>query len=126
MPPLPWLSLMTRSPRLIRVREPNQFGGDRKHTQLAFGVRLVKLAEPNRHIPANDERTPASLDNNHLHPGCVARRRDEPESGKQFELAVDRHVLHAGRIDPLANSIVVLAASVVELQTLDVDRLAGE
>jgi hypothetical protein len=34
--------------------------------------------------------------------------------------------LHAGRIDPLANSVVVLAARVVEFQTLDVDRPAGE
>ena len=56
----------------------------------------------------------------------MARRRDEPEPGKQFELAVDRHVPHAGRIDPLANSVVVLAARVVELLTLDVDRPAGE
>jgi hypothetical protein len=55
----------------------------------------------------------------------VARRRDEPEPGKQFELTVDRHVLHSGRIDPLANSVVVPAARIVELPTLDVDRLAG-
>src|ERR671913_393622 len=84
------LSLMMRSPRLVRVSEPDQLGVEREHPQLAFGVRLVELAEPNR------------------------------------ELAVDRHVLHAGRIDPLANSVVVLAARVVELQTLDVDRPAGE
>jgi hypothetical protein len=56
----------------------------------------------------------------------VARRRDEPEPGKQLELAVDRHVPHAGRLDPLANGVVVLAARVVELPTLDVDRPAGE
>ena len=56
----------------------------------------------------------------------MARRRDEPEPGKQLELAVDRHVPHAGRLDPLANGVVVLAASVVELPTLDVDRRAGE
>src|SRR5688572_22467171 len=43
---------------------------------------------------------------------------------KQLELAVDRHVPHAGRLDPLANGVVVLAARVVELPTLDVDRLA--
>src|SRR5262249_295150 len=42
------------------------------------------------------------------------------------ELAVDRHVAHAGRVDPLANGVVVLAAGVVELLTLDIDRLAGE
>jgi hypothetical protein len=120
------LSLMTRSPRLVHVREPDQLGVEREHPQLAFGVRLVELAEPNCHVAADDYRTPASLDDDHLHPACVPRRRDEPEPGKQFELTVDRHVLHAGRIDPLANSVVVLAARVVELQPLDVDRLAGE
>ena len=120
------LSLMTRSPRLVHVREPDQLGVEREHPQLAFGVRLVELAEPNRHVAADDDRMPASLDDDHLHPVCGARRRDEPEPGKQFELAVDRHVPHAGRIDPLANSVVVLAARVVELPTLDVDRPAGE
>ena len=33
---------------------------------------------------------------------------------------------HAGRVDPLADGVVVLAARVVEFPTLDVDRLAGE
>jgi len=120
------LSLMTRSPWLVLVREPDQLGVERAHPQLAFGVRLVELAEPNRHVAADDDRTPASLDDHHLRPACVARRRDKPEPGKQFELAVDRHVPHAGRIDPLANSVVVLAARVVELPTLDVDRPASE
>jgi len=120
------LSLMTRSPRLVRVREPNQLGVERAHPQLAFGVRLVELAEPNRHVTADDDRTPARLDDDHLRPACVARRRDEPEPGKQFELAVDWLVPHAGRIDPLANRVVILAARVVELQALDVDRPAGE
>src|SRR5512134_3737127 len=120
------LSLTTRSPRLVRVREPDQLGVEREHPQLAFGVRLVELAEPNRHVAADDDRTPASLDDDHLHPACVAWRGDEPEPGKQFELAVDRHVLHARRIDPLANSVVVLAARIVELLSLDVDRLARE
>ena len=32
------------------VREPDQLGVERKHPQLAFGVRLVELAEPNRHV----------------------------------------------------------------------------
>jgi hypothetical protein len=39
---------------------------------------------------------------------------------------VDRHVPHAGRLDPVANGVVVLAARVVELPTLDVNRPAGE
>src|SRR3990172_227437 len=69
---------------------------------------------------------PASLDDDALHAACVARRRDEPEPGKQLEFAVDRHIPHAGRIDPLANGVVVLVARVVELPTLDVDRLSGE
>src|SRR5512142_1691806 len=120
------LSLMPRSPRLVLVREPDQLGVERAHPQLAFSVRLVELAEPNRHVAADNDRTPASLNDDHLHPACVARRRDEPEPGKQFELAVNRHVLHAGRIDPLANSVVVLAARIVELLTLDIDWLAGE
>src|SRR5215213_11906334 len=120
------LSLMTRPPRLVRVREPDQLGVERAHPQLAFGVRLVELAEPNRHVAADDDRTPASFDDDHLHPACVARRRDEPQPGKQFEFAVDRHILHAGRIDPLANRVVVLAVRVVKLLTLDIDRLASE
>jgi hypothetical protein len=56
----------------------------------------------------------------------VARRRDEPEAREQLELAVDRHVPHAGRVDPLANGVVVLAARVVELPALHIDRPAGE
>ena len=108
------------------VREPDQLGVERKHPQLAFGVRLVELAEPHRHVAADDNRTRAGLDDDHLHAAAVARRRDESEPGEQLELAVDRHVPHAGRLDPLANGVVVLAARVVELPTLDVDRPAGE
>src|SRR5689334_23871621 len=114
------------SPRLVLVREPDQLGVERAHPQLAFGARLVELAKPNRHVAANEDRAPASLDDDDLHAACVARRRDEPEPGKQLEFAVDRHVPHAGRMDPLANGVVVLVARVVELPTLDVDRLAGE
>src|SRR5215213_11268411 len=117
---------MMRSPRLVLVREPDQLGVERAHPQLAFGVRLVELAEPNRHIAPDDNRTPVSLDDDHLRPSCVARCWEQPEPGKQFELAVDRHILHAGRIDPLANSVVVLAVRVVKLLTLDIDRLASE
>src|SRR5512133_159427 len=114
------------SPRLVLVREPDQLGIERAHQQLAFGVRLIELAEPNRHVAADDDRTPASLDDDHLNAACVARRRDEPEPGKQLKLAVDRHVPHAGRLDPLANGVAGLAARILELSTLDVDRLAGE
>src|SRR5207248_4672980 len=114
------------SPRLVLVREPDQLGVEPAHPQLAFGVRLAELAEPNRHVAADDDRTPASLGDDHLRAACVARRRDEPEPWKQLELAVDRHVPHAGRLDPFANGVVVLAARVVELPALDVDRLAVE
>src|SRR5690349_5379204 len=113
-------------PRLVLVREPDQLGVERAHPQLAFGARLVELAKPNRHVAANDYRAPASLDDDHLHAPGVARRRDEPEPGKQLEFAVDRHVPHAGRIDPLANGVVVLVPRVVQLPTLDVNRLAGK
>jgi len=70
---------MTRSPRLVLVREPDQLGVERAHPQLAFGVWLVELTEPNRHVAADDDWTPAGLDDDHLRPACVARRRDEPE-----------------------------------------------
>jgi hypothetical protein len=56
----------------------------------------------------------------------VARRRDEPEPGKQLELAVDRHVPHAGRLDPLANGVVVVAARVVGFPSWTSDWPAGE
>jgi hypothetical protein len=95
---------------LVLVREPDQLGVERTHPQLAFGVRLVELAEPDRHVAADDDRTPASLEDDHLHAACVARRRDESEPGKQLELAVDRHVPHAGRLDPLANGVGNAAA----------------
>jgi hypothetical protein len=58
-------------------------------------VRLVELAEPNRHVTADDDRTPARLDDDHLHAARVARRGDEPEPGQQLELAADRLVAHA-------------------------------
>src|SRR5262245_44330230 len=95
------------SPRLVLVREPEQLGVERAHPHLAFGLRLVELAKPNRHAAANDARAPASLDDDDLYAACVARRRDESEPGKQLEFAVDRHVPHAGRLDPLTNVVVV-------------------
>jgi hypothetical protein len=56
----------------------------------------------------------------------VAWRRDEPEPRQQLERAVDGYVLHAGRLDPLADRVVILAARVVELPALNIDRPAGE
>ena len=108
------------------VREPDQLGVECAHPLLPFGTRLIKLAEPDRHVAADDGRTLASPDDDHLRAGCVARRWNESDPGKQLELAVDRHVPHAGRLDPVANGVVVLAARFVELPALDVDRPAGE
>jgi hypothetical protein len=110
----------------VLVREPDQFGVEPAHPQLTFGVRLIELAEPHRHVAADDDRTLARLDDDHLRAGCVPRRRDEPDPGQQLQLAVDRLVPHAGRIDPFGDGVVVLAARVVELSTLDADRPAGE
>jgi hypothetical protein len=43
------------------VREPDQPRGPAHVRAVAFGVRLLELAEPNRHVAADDDRTPASL-----------------------------------------------------------------
>jgi hypothetical protein len=55
------------SPRLVLVREPDRLRVERTHSHLAFGVRLVEHAKPNRHVAANDDRAPASLDDDDLH-----------------------------------------------------------
>ena len=54
------------------VREPDELGLERAHPQLALGVRLVELAEPNRHVAADDDRTlPRSLDQLALRCDCA-------------------------------------------------------
>ena len=83
------------------VRQPDQCGAELAHSQLAFAVRLVELAEPNRHVAANDD----------LQAAGVARRRNKPGPGKQFghagvnqhapigmvdDMHVDRHPLALG------------------------------
>src|SRR6266542_3859902 len=115
-----------RPPGLMLVREPHELGLERAHPQLALGARLVELAEANGHVTADDDRTPARLDDDHLHAARVARRRDEAEPGQQLELAVDRLVAHARRVDPLADRVVVLRARVLELLPLNVNRPSGE
>jgi hypothetical protein len=87
----------------VLVREPDELGLERAHPQVALGARLVELAEANGHVPADDDRTPARLDDDHPQAARVARRRDEAEPGQQLELAVDRLVADAGRLDPLAD-----------------------
>src|SRR6266516_7676019 len=115
-----------RPPGLVLVREPDELGLERAYPQLALGARLVQLAEATGHVAADDDRTPARLDDDHLHAACVARRRDEAEPGQQLELAVDRLVAHAGRLDPLADRVVVLRARVLALLPLTVNRPSGE
>src|SRR5436853_3865847 len=115
-----------RPPRLVLVREPDELGLERPHPQLALRARLVELAEANGHVTADDDRTPARLDDDHLQAARVARRRHEAEPAQQLELAVDRLVAYAGRLDPLADRVVVLRARVLELLPLNVNRPSGE
>jgi hypothetical protein len=89
-----------RSPRLVLVGEPDQLGGEGAHQSLAFGERLVELAEEDCRVARDDDRTPAGLDDDDLPPWGVAWRRDEAQPRQQLKLAVDGHVLHAGRLDP--------------------------
>src|SRR5205823_9188062 len=115
-----------RPPGLVLVRKPDELGLERAHPQLALGARLVELAEADGHVAADDDRTPARLDDDHLQAARVARRRYEAEPGQQLELAVDRLVAHAGRLDPLADRVVVLRARVLELLPLNVNWASGE
>ena len=108
------------------VREPYQLWVECEHPQLTFGMRLIELTEPNSNITADDDRTFVGLYNDHLHPTCVPRRRNEPKPRKQFKLAVDRKVLHARCIDSFANCGVVHVVRILELLTLNVDRLTSE
>jgi hypothetical protein len=59
----------------VLVREPDQLGIERADQLLAFGLRLVELAERHRHVSADHDRAPAGLDDDHLRASCVARRR---------------------------------------------------
>jgi predicted alpha/beta-hydrolase family hydrolase len=92
-----------RPPGLMLVGEPDELGLESAHPQLTLRARLIELAEADGHITADDKRTPARLDDDHLQTARVARRRYEAEPGQQLELAVDRLVAHARRVDPLAD-----------------------
>jgi hypothetical protein len=116
----------TRPPGLKLMREPDELGLERAHAQLALGMRVVELGEANSHVPADDDGTPARLDDDDLQAARVARCGDQAEPGQELELAVDRLVAHAGRVDPLADGVVVLGARVLELLPLNVDRPSGE
>jgi hypothetical protein len=56
----------------VLVGEPDELGLERAHPQLALGARLVELAEANGHVTADDDRTPARLDDDHLQTARVA------------------------------------------------------
>src|SRR5437763_4263119 len=72
-----------RPPRLVLVREPDQLGVERADQLLAFGARLVELAEEDGRVAGDDDRTPDRLDHDHLRARRVAWRRDEPEPRQQ-------------------------------------------
>jgi non-heme chloroperoxidase len=108
------------------VGEPDELGLERAHPQLTLGARVIELAEADGHVTADDDRAPARLDDDHLETARVARRWYEVEAGQQLVLAVDRLVAHAGRVDPLADRVVVLRARVLELLPLNVNRAPGE
>ena len=112
-------------PWLVRVREPDELRVERTYQQLALGVRIVELAEPHRHVPADDDRTPAGLDDDHLRAGCGPGAGTSRTPGSSSSSPSTGTYSHAGRVDPLSD-VVILAVRVVELATLDVDRLAGE
>ena len=57
------------SPWLVLVREPDLLGVERAHPQLAFGVRLVELAAPNRHRSAPSLGNPRYTGSPESHPG---------------------------------------------------------
>jgi hypothetical protein len=69
-----------RPPGLVLVCEPDELGVERAHPQLSFGARLVQLAEPHRHVAADDDPTPASLDKDALMPVRVTGRWQQPDS----------------------------------------------
>jgi len=108
-----------RPPRLVLVRQPDQLGLQGAHPPLTFVVE-------HRHVAADDDSRTAGFNDDHLRTWRVAGRRDEPEPRQHLQLAVDGYVTRSGRIDPLADRVVVPAARVVKLPALDVDRPAGE
>src|SRR4051794_8596139 len=62
-----------RPPGLVLVGEPDELGLESAHPQLALRARLVELPEAHGHVTADDDRTPARLDDDHLQPARVAR-----------------------------------------------------
>src|SRR4051794_27458055 len=95
------VSVGAGSPWLVRMREPDRLRVEPAYHPLALGLRLVQLAEPHCRVAGDDDRTSAGLDDHHLRTGRVTWCREESDSRKQLELAVDRHVPDSGSLDPL-------------------------
>ena len=76
-----------RPPGLMLVGEPDDVGLHSAHPQLALRARLIQLTETDGHVTADDDRTPARLDDDHLQTARVPRRRYEVEPGQQLERA---------------------------------------
>jgi hypothetical protein len=55
-----------RPPRLVLVREPDQLGVERPDQPLAFGARLVELAEEDGRVAGDDDWAAARVDDDHL------------------------------------------------------------
>jgi hypothetical protein len=68
-------------------------------------VRLVELTEPNRYVAADDDRTPASLDDDHLHAACVWCIGRSSEKGCRHQLGLVSGSLPSSL--PLAAEILV-------------------
>src|SRR4051794_14700347 len=102
------------------------FSSRRRHTRWTGDWSSDVCSSDLCQVAGDDDRPPSGLDHDDLRTARMTWRRDESDPGEQLELAVDRHVPDTARVDPLANRVVVLAARVVELLTLDVDRPARE
>ena len=91
---------------------PARARGRARAAGLRCAARRARPTGPPRHRRRRSDGRPSRR----RVPACrvVAGRRDESAPGKQLKIALDRHVPHAGRLDPLANGVVVLAARVVE------------
>ena len=94
----------------------------------AAGLRCAARRARRTRPPRRRRRRPDARQSQRRPPAC---RVCGPAPGRVGAREAARarhrpHIPHPGRLDPLANRVVILAARVVELPTLDVDRPAGE
>jgi hypothetical protein len=101
--------LMLDDARMIARKIARSFTPAQARRILAIRRRILVGAQASDQV-LSSYVAPAGAVTQPVHAACMAWRRDEPEPGKQLELAVDRHLPHAGRLDPLASGVVVLAA----------------